>query len=282
MPIRTIVAAIAPDDGETVAGRAAQLALAHGARLMLLAVIEELPAESAPASGLDSRMRRQATERLHGLAERLGVAAGILLETGKAHVAIRAVAARVGADLLLIGAGRPHGLRERMFGSTADRLIRAAPCPLLLVKRPVADPYLHAVVGVDFSADSQRAAQAAAMVAPAATLTLLHMVEPQPSFEQAMLKNGVASDEIDRYRRDRLQAARRRLRRQFAPELPQARRNVRYGDAAEALVRASKARPSVLLAIGAQGADRMVERLLGSVARKVLLKSRSDVLLIPG
>lgn len=303
MAIRTILAAVAPDgDGAAVAGRAAQLAKAHGARLLLLRVLEELPvALPVGAGSIDGLLRPEALanlrdEALAGLRDEAlavlrqlaaGTAAELLLETGKAHQAIDDAARRSGADLLLIGPGRPRNLREKMFGSTADRLIRATPCPLLLVKQPVAEPYRRVVCGLDFSAESRLAARMAARLAPMARLTLLHVVEVPLSFEQALLKSGVPGDEIDRYRKGRLLEARRRLRREFADEFPPpVVLRVAQGEAAQLLVRASRGDCATLLAIGAQGAGlgegRVAERLLGSVARKVLLRAASDVLLIPG
>lgn len=298
MAIRTILAAVAPDgDGAAVAGRAAQLAKAHGARLLLLRVLEELPAAStalpAGAGSIDGLLRSEALavlrdEALADLRQlAAGTAAELLLETGKAHQAIDGAARRSGADLLLIGPGRPRNLREKMFGSTADRLIRATPCPLLLVKQPAAEPYRRVVCGVDFSAESRLAAGMAARLAPMARLTLLHVVEVPLSFEQALLKSGVPGDEIDRYRKGRLLEARRRLRREFADEFPPpVVLRVAQGEAAQLLVRASRGDCATLLAIGAQGAGRgkgrVAERLLGSVARKLLLRADSDVLLIPG
>ena len=292
MAIRTSLAAVAPDGDEAVAARAIQLARAHRARLLLLRVLEQQPpAGETPfpidAATIDRELRRAAGESLQRLAATADVPAELLLETGKAHAVIARLAADRNADLLLIGPGRPRNLRQRMFGSTADRLIRAAPAPLLLVKRPAAgpcaaDPYTDIVVGVDFSAESKRAARAAAMVAPGAGLTLLHVVEIPLSFEQALLESGAGSAAIARYRRSLQQQARRRLRLQFEAEFPDAILRVPCGDAAELLVRASRMQGELLMAIGAEGADRMAERLLGSTARRLLLRSRADVLLIPG
>jgi nucleotide-binding universal stress UspA family protein len=44
------------------------------------------------------------------------------------------LAARIGADLTVIGATGHSALYERLIGSRADRIVQLAPCPVLVVK----------------------------------------------------------------------------------------------------------------------------------------------------
>src|SRR5690606_18968442 len=100
---------------------------------------------------------------------------------------------------------------ERLFGSTADRIVCSGPCPILVVKRETNKHYSSVVAAIDFSPMSFAAAQAAARLAPQAVLELVHALEIPLTFEQAMLKTGTPQLEIDRYRRAKVRAAREDL-----------------------------------------------------------------------
>lgn len=74
-----------------------------------------------------------ANDRLAEIAERLPVPATASARTGKVHDVIRDLSTRV--DLLVTGS-RGWGAAGRIaFGSTADRLVHHAPCPVLVVPR---------------------------------------------------------------------------------------------------------------------------------------------------
>lgn len=49
---------------------------------------------------------------------------------------IPAVAGDLGADLIVMGTRGLGGIKHVLLGSVAERTIRAAPCPVLTVKRP--------------------------------------------------------------------------------------------------------------------------------------------------
>jgi nucleotide-binding universal stress UspA family protein len=89
---------------------------------------------------------------------------------------IACVAEERGAALVVLGIGR-HRLVDRVFGSeTALRVMRSGDRPVLAVG-PEADGVIRrAIVGVDFSAASLRAAAIAAqLVAFGGTLSLVHV-----------------------------------------------------------------------------------------------------------
>ena len=84
-----------------------------------------------------------------------------------------------GTDVVVLGA-RGHGAMEHFFvSSTAERLIRLAPCPVLTVKHQHADYQVrHIVFPSDFSAEADRALdglRAVRAAFPEATLHLLHV-----------------------------------------------------------------------------------------------------------
>ncbi len=83
-------------------------------------------------------------------------------------------------DLAVIGSRGRTGIARVLLGSVADKVVRHAPCSVL-VARPHGNvkPFEHVLCPVDFSESSRRAAQVAAELgAPGgAGITLLHAIE---------------------------------------------------------------------------------------------------------
>lgn len=286
MTIKTIVAAIALENGdEPVARRAIQLAAEHGSRLILVHAIENLPASDpdlpspAKEEAIAKVLAAEAVASLQHLAAGAAVQTEIAVECGKADQLIDRLILDHAADLLVIGPGKPQNLRERVFGSTADRVVRSGLCPIVVVKRASDKPYRHVIAAVDFSPMAFAAAQTAARIAPLATLELIHALEIPLTFEQAMLKVGTSQTEIDRYRKAKAKAAYAELRSLRASlSMPGNVRVVR-GEPATALVRLARSGKTDLVALGVQGRSAVSKTVLGSVARRVLGASSCDVLL---
>ena len=55
------------------------------------------------------------------------------LEEGEAHERIVEVAKEERCDLIIMGAERKGILKRLLFGSTVEKVLRAAPCPVLVV-----------------------------------------------------------------------------------------------------------------------------------------------------
>ena len=87
------------------------------------------------------------------------------------------------AELLVVGTSSHAGLGKVLLGSTAEEIIREAPCPVLTVGPHVttlASAGVHSIVyATDFSPDSLRAAEFAVSLAHEyeAHLTLAHVAE---------------------------------------------------------------------------------------------------------
>jgi nucleotide-binding universal stress UspA family protein len=74
-----------------------------------------------------------------------GITVGIHLRSGKPARELVQLATEVGADLIVVGShSRPH-MRNWLLGSTAERLIANAPCPVL-VAGPKPTPAPHELV----------------------------------------------------------------------------------------------------------------------------------------
>lgn len=60
-----------------------------------------------------------------------------ILKTGKPFVEIIDTATEVDADLIIIATHGHSGVEHILFGSTAEKVVRKAPCPVLTLREPV-------------------------------------------------------------------------------------------------------------------------------------------------
>jgi nucleotide-binding universal stress UspA family protein len=136
---RIVVANDGSDGSFRALAMACDLAKQHKASLHMVSV-EELP--NIPAS-IDEIVEAKAEEnhKFHDvLAKARKLAKDKKIKLDAEVVAGHAVAAIVAhvkeskADLLVVGFMGHSALYERIIGGTADRLVRLAPCPVLVVK----------------------------------------------------------------------------------------------------------------------------------------------------
>ena len=136
---RIVIANDGSDGGFRALSLACDLAKVHRARLHMISV-EELP--NIPAS-IDEVIETKAEEnhkfhdvlaRARVIAKRKAIKLDAEVVAGHAVAAVVAVVKSKKADLLVIGFVGHSALYERIIGSTADRLVRLAPCPVLVVK----------------------------------------------------------------------------------------------------------------------------------------------------
>jgi len=292
MELKTILVALdlAEEGGDAVLARAVQLADKHGAWLVVLHVIEtEGFPQASVASGqsesdLSDQLRQQAAARIDDSLIELGRTrrADVRVEFGSLHDVITRVADEGSADLIVLGPGKGPGksLREKVLGSTADRVIRTSSAPVLVVKTATAEPYRRVAVAVDFSPQSAAAARQARVLAPNAALELIHVAGVPLTFEQAMLRVGTSRAEMERYRRTRVAAAREDLS-TFSRDVvgsEEAAAKIVEGDPGPALVRLARSERLDLLALGPHGHGVVLQTLLGSVTQRVLREASCDVL----
>lgn len=286
MTIKTIIAAVTLEKSDQpVARRAIRLAAEHEARLILAHAIESLPTSDpdlpfpANEEAIANLLVTEAVASLKQMAAGAAVQAEIEVECGRAGKFIERLIGDLKADLLVIGPGKPQNLRERVFGSTADRVVRSGLCPTVVVKREDDEPYRRVIAAIDFSPMSFAAVQTAVQVVPLAALELIHALEIPPTFEQAMLKAGTSQAEIDRYRNAKARTAYTELRSVCTNHSVPGKIRIVHGEAATALVRLARSGKTDLIALGSQGRNAVSTMILGSVARRVLGGASCDVLL---
>lgn len=280
--MKTILVAIdLEQDAGSLLARASQLALRHEAAIVVQTVMDISGAETCVHSEAMERHAREELKAAIGATD-LGSAPSLRVECGVPHRAITRAARDLSADVILIGPGRPTTTMERVFGSTADRIVRTSAVPVLVVRGEAPRPYNRVAVAIDFSPHSATALSATRRLAPDAPTELVHVLEIPLGFEQAMLRVGTPSGEIERFRRSRTGEARRRLLAFGRQHAPEARVSVLSGAPAAMLVDLSHGGRVDLLAFGTQGRNAVAQALLGSVARRLLAEAGCDVLVVGG
>ncbi len=275
---------------DAVLCRAFDLAQLHGGHLTILHVIAGLdPAgvqslSDADRKNLHNAEAREARDLIEAAAracEPADVEWTVEIEAGPPAVQVVSVAERLGADLVIVAAHQRKSLRDKVLGSTADRILRSAARPVLVVKRPPERPYRNVLVATDFSQAAATAAATALALCPGARLQLVHVADVPLQFERALLRvSGGAS--IEDYRRKLMARSRARLREIAARQdggAGRLRGRVVQGDPAATLVRMTWNRDVDLIAVGPRGHGTLLSTLLGSVARHLLREAACDVLI---
>jgi len=272
------------------ARRAATVAATLGAELKLLHVLSEPSLRALrdlfPGSvDAEARLLDDARSLLEAEASRLresaaGAAVQTVLRRGQPDDEI--LSASQDAELLVLGAHGQNPLRDMIIGTTAERLLRKAPCPVLVSRAAPEPRYRRVLVPIDFSEHSERAMRAAASIAPGADLTALHVFELP--FEGKLWMAGVPDDEVNRFRAQaRAQALRRVL--DLAAGIGEAgarfRPHVEQGAAARSILELAGQLDADLIVMGRHGKSAAEAFFIGSVTRHVLSDAACDVLVMP-
>jgi nucleotide-binding universal stress UspA family protein len=270
------------------AERAALLSKSTGAPLDLLHAADVSPLQALRTligQGSDDLQRlvvdagrRRLAELAAGLAQRYGVNAGCSVFTGSVLAAIGRAADTDPPGLIACGAAGESAARQMLLGSTAERLLSRAGCPVLVVKQMPRTDYRRLLLAVDFSPSSRRAIGDARVVAPRAEVVVMHAFEVP--FEGHMRYASVAEATIDRYREAARQEALRKLA-AFASEAglpPATPLSVQHGSPVACIVEHEQESDCDLIVMGRRGLNIAEELLLGSVTKRVLAQCQGDVL----
>lgn len=123
---------------------ATTLARALGGTLTLVYVIP--PGLDPPDIGfvpgelaaIEQRSRRNAEKRLAALAKKISapLRGTALVRQGQPSEMLASAVRELGSDLLVIATHGRTGLDRLLLGSTAEKVMRRAPCPVLVVRAP--------------------------------------------------------------------------------------------------------------------------------------------------
>jgi universal stress protein A len=123
---------------------ASEVARMFSAPLVLVHVVQPLPAAAAAASGypidieaLETALLEHAKQRLHEFAHtHVGRGVTTILRAVRGSVAAKILEVANGedVDLIVISTHGETGLRHILLGSVAERVVRMATCPVLTVR----------------------------------------------------------------------------------------------------------------------------------------------------
>jgi nucleotide-binding universal stress UspA family protein len=208
--------------------------------------------------------------------------AGHVVRNGPPHRVLGDLAAELGAGLIVVGA-TAGGALHRLLGSTADRVLRRAACPVLVVRGELGMPPARVLAPVDLSPLSAEAfrtglerlgglpgkssgdgpeIEALFVLSP-----IQRQVSPQFTPEQV---DRFAEDELEQFVTAHAGDARGRVRRQ-----------VRVGTVREEILAEIEARRPDLVLLGTHGLGGFDRLVIGSVAADVVREAPCSVLVIP-
>ena len=226
---------------------------------------------------------------LKGRAERRGIAVTTRMATGIPSEEVVTAARAEDSDLIVVGTRGKTGLAHVLLGSTAERVIRGAPCPVLTVLMEQADTEDEGVlsrpvtlerilVPVDFSACSLDALEYAAVVAQQAkaSLMLLHVLEPVSYGLDFPLGHSRTREQVRETWTKRLEELAASLRVRQVPVESQ----LRGGHPADSILDSARSLPCDLIVMGTHGRRGISHAFSGSVAEAVLRKASCPVLTV--
>ena len=216
---------LCPVDFSEFSARAYRYALSvadhYRAKLVVQHVVElwRYPSASFAASaalydGFCQAVCESAKEKLQELVKNPahdGVQPELAVHQGMAPDSILAFAQALKADGIVMGTHGQRGYDRLMLGSVTDRVMRKAPCPVLVVRNPPRDPMateegrpVHRLRQIlyctDFSENSERALNYAISATEEydAELTLVHVLEDVPSPAKTEKAIAAAMEQLDK------------------------------------------------------------------------------------
>ena len=259
--------------------RAVDLARTHGAALSIVHVVDDaLPSETAEAQATAARIAIH--QHLKDLTdgERLDVSVHVTF--GRAFSGILEALEKSEAQLVVMGTHREDTFKDMFRGTTAERVIRAGNCPVLVAIERGKQPYKRVVVGVDFSVYSRRAVEFAVDFAPTATFHLVHAYDvPFKGFLYGSKRSGETDADARGFERvvetematflDSVDAGTAHFEQLIAE-----------GQASHILHREIDRLKPDLLVIGTHGRTGVAHAVLGSIAEEMLALPPCDVLAV--
>jgi nucleotide-binding universal stress UspA family protein len=225
-------------------------------------------------------------EKMRGLLEeqvrRVGVSPDETVEhvapQGVPHRILSDLAAELGAALVVVGA-TAGGPMHRLLGSTADRVVRRATCPVLIVRGELPMPPARVLAPVDLSPLSAEAfrtglkqlSQLPGNVPEVEALFVLSPIQRQVSPQ-------FTPEQVDRFAEEELE---RFVIAQAGPAAARVRRQVRVGTPREEILAEIEARHPSLVLLGTHGLGGFDRFVIGSVAADVVREAPCSLLVVP-
>lgn len=280
-------------DFSSAAGRAedyaSALAASWAAVLSVVTVIEFQPGldreYAVNQMYLTDRMY-EATAALAAFKDKLqrrGIQTTTRIATGLPSEEVIAAAQAEDADLIILGTRGKSGLAHVLLGSTAERVIRMAPCPVLAVPAPKAEvgkgvPLDRVLVATDLSDCSLEAVRFARVVAgqAKAQIELLHIMEPASYGIDFSFESSHEREQKRKAASEKLEA----LSSEFAAAGIVVKVSLCAGAPADGILQAAGRSSSDLIVMGTHGRRGFSHMWAGSVTEAVLRRGTIPVLAV--
>jgi nucleotide-binding universal stress UspA family protein len=209
------------------------------------------------------------------------------LLSGEAALEINRFAQASRTDLILITTHGHTGLKHFWLGSTAERIVRHAPCPVLIQREsvvPVRFPgaslcrFRRILAPTDFSEASTHALDyAAALVGRCqGEVTLLHVMEPSPYPEFGYAHMAVKEAQISHAVQQQLS----KLAKTLKAAGVQSHTSSRVGAAFHEITEAAREQSMDLIVIATHGGSGLGTLVFGSTAERVVRHAPCPVLVV--
>jgi nucleotide-binding universal stress UspA family protein len=194
------------------------------------------------------------------------------------------LAKMLGTDLIVMGTHGRTGLDHVLLGSTAERVVTTAPCPVMTIRLEKRDERsgpinLRGILApIDFSDCSLEALDYGVQVAKqfGASLTILHVLEPVSYGLDFTLYRTAERESLKERTESRLAGLVEIVKSEGVP----AHSEVRGGLPADTIVRAAHDSSYDLIVMGTHGRRGLSHVVSGSVAEAVLRRASCPVLMV--
>lgn len=278
--MRILVATDFSPRAQRAVRRAGILAGQTGGDVMLMHVVDGAGTRQVARDIREAR--RMTVEQAAVVPELFRLECRSLVVPGRLPDAVLDAATTRHVDMIVVGSG--HGEGAQGLGRTVRGLIRAAPCPVLVVNRCAVGPYTRITVPVDLSDASARALRSVASLgfADRTPVTVVHAFE---ALGKAKLSGfGVPREQINGYVEG--------WRSSFAEETDAFLEahglaagdwptRIEEGRPEEVIAGVVARTSSELVVMGTHARTGIRRALLGSVTEAVLAAGGADVLVVP-
>jgi nucleotide-binding universal stress UspA family protein len=238
-------------------------------------------------------LMKQATRDLVELKARAtdrGIPVHTRIATGIPSEEVLAAAAAEDSDLIVVGTRGRTGLEHVVLGSTAERIIRTAPCPVLAVRtegggvekagsdRRHPGTLDRILLPIDFSDCSLDALEYAVVVAQRAKapLTLLHVLEPVSYGLDFALPHVTKREQMRDAIKERLSG----LVSALTAVGVKSESLIRGGLPGDSILDVARSQPADMIIMGTHGRRGLSHAFYGSVAESLLRKAQCPILTV--
>jgi nucleotide-binding universal stress UspA family protein len=289
----------ATEDGDAALRSVARLAMTTGADLTIADVIEDLPTlarrllpRSWDLSALVRTQKQDRMERNAALVRKLGIEPRSVLLSGSPIKALIREVVRGHHDLLAVDAGTGPSGTVPFIATSATRLLREAPCPVLLVRpMPSRRRRQRVLVAVDAG---PWVAKGTSQLARSLIKTAIRLAEAQdaelhvvhvwiPYGERMIIRSGLTSAESRQFIVGIREEAREELDRTLAPfgtDIDPAHVHLVKGDPRAEIADFAGKHHFDLLVIGTVGRTGVAGRIIGNTAEAVMTQLPCSMLVM--